>query len=210
MFQIKMINSEGWEEPLDLIKSESFTEYSLISVGMEKSIRRAFIHLASDAIKDQQIEDRLEDVRNTVIRLLNTLKLDGEEVWEPIGQWIEKARRLIKDGYDDPENFLYDQLMGYGELISSYLFSQAISSNGYSATMLDNRDFLIGDSNYGDASLNREESEPLIKGLISRIENSDKQIVMQDRLASTSNGDSVILEDATIISEVLLHLSESI
>ena len=63
-------------------------------------------------------------------------------------------------------NFIYDQLVGFGELISTKIVSAYLSKIGVTNKWLDVRDYIKTDSNHRDAKVNWELTEDIIENKI--------------------------------------------
>ena len=61
-------------------------------------------------------------------------------------------------------NYVYDQIVGYGELLSTTIVSFYLKSIGIENNWLDVREYLKTDSNYRDAKINWSSTEKIIKG----------------------------------------------
>ncbi|WP_103069725.1 aspartate kinase [Aquimarina sediminis] len=59
-------------------------------------------------------------------------------------------------------NYIYDQIVGYGELISTTIVSEYLNHSGYENDWLDARDFIKTDNVYRDAEVNWDETQRII------------------------------------------------
>ncbi len=70
---------------------------------------------------------------------------------------------------DPPENhdFVYDQLVSIGELVSTKIASAYLSYTGIEAKWLDARSYIHTDNSYGEGQVDWEKTETAIKNLLS-------------------------------------------
>jgi aspartate kinase len=62
-------------------------------------------------------------------------------------------------------NFVYDQVVGYGELLSSVIVSAYLNEVGITNTWLDVRNYIKTDNNYRDVNINWEKTQDQVKSL---------------------------------------------
>lgn len=79
-----------------------------------------------------------------------------ERLIEPIYISLEK---IISQKPEKDYDILYDEIVSYGELMSSLIFSEYLKIKGIDNTLLDARELIITDSNYRDAKVSWLESQ---------------------------------------------------
>ncbi len=80
-------------------------------------------------------------------------------------------------------NFVYDQVVGYGELVSTTILSAYLNEEGIKNTWLDVRDFIKTDNNYRDAMVNWEKTQQSVSQGIDK----SKLYITQGFLGSDNN-----------------------
>lgn len=80
-------------------------------------------------------------------------------------------------------SFIYDQIVGYGELLSTTIVSAYLAHQGVANRFVDIRQYIKTDSSYRDASVQWEETNERLKALSS----SKELLVTQGFLGSDSN-----------------------
>ena len=80
-------------------------------------------------------------------------------------------------------SFIYDQIVGYGELLSTTIVSAYLAHQGIANRFIDIRQYIKTDSSYRDASVQWEETNERLKTLSS----SKELLVTQGFLGSDSN-----------------------
>ncbi len=98
--------------------------------------------------------------------------------------WINEVRNLfleleclidnenLKEDYD----FIYDQIVSYGELISTRIVSAYLLSQNIQNQWLDARNFIITDSRYRDAKVQWEETEKVVTNRLKPL--SQKNLII--------------------------------
>jgi len=80
-------------------------------------------------------------------------------------------------------NFVYDQVVGYGELLSTSILEAYLNQEGIAATWLDVRDLIKTDSNYRDVQINWEKTQEAITATVDK----NKFYITQGFLGSDDN-----------------------
>lgn len=93
------------------------------------------------------------------------------------------------DAYD----YFYDQIVGFGELLSTRLMALYLSYSGISCVFIDVRDYLRTDNNYRDAAVDWEQSQHLINSLMKPLFNDYQVIVTQGFIGKTDEGKTTTL-----------------
>ena len=75
------------------------------------------------------------------------------EVYEEVGSLFDEIRGFLAWNKSPNYNFVYDQVVGYGELLSTVIISQYLNHVGLTNTWLDVRQLIKTDSNYRDVPL---------------------------------------------------------
>ena len=80
-------------------------------------------------------------------------------------------------------NFVYDQVVGYGELLSTTIISHYLSDQGLANTLLDVRNIIKTDSNYRDVKVDWEKTQKRVSEKLD----TDKLYITQGFLGSDDN-----------------------
>lgn len=83
---------------------------------------------------------------------------DLENLFLEIECMVEKE--AVRDDYD----FVYDQVVSYGELISTKIVSAYLLSQGIKNKWVDARNFIFTDNNHREAGINWSETERIVAG----------------------------------------------
>lgn len=77
-------------------------------------------------------------------------------------QFQKEIHSFFKQNKEANYTFIYDQIVPYGELLSSSIVSAYLDSIGISNKWIDARDMIATDNNYTEAKVDFTKSEPLI------------------------------------------------
>ena len=82
--------------------------------------------------------------------------------------WVNK---FLKTNKENDYNLIYDQLVSYGEILSSIIISKYLDSIGLKSKWIDARSCIITDEYYRDANVDFEKTSKAIK---RNIKDNDK------------------------------------
>ncbi len=90
-------------------------------------------------------------------------------------------------------NFIYDQIVSFGEMFSTKLVSYYLDDTGFSNNWFDVRKLIKTDNSFREGKVDWKRTENLIKNNVTPILSSGKYILTQGFIASNLKGESVTL-----------------
>lgn len=105
------------------------------------------------------------------------------EVYVRVNTLFEEVRGFLAWNKSPKYSFVYDQVVGYGELISTSIVSAYLNKVGINNELLDIRDLIKTDDNYRDGRVNWEKTQLLISEGVEK----NKLYITQGFLASDDN-----------------------
>lgn len=151
--------------------------------------------------------NHLETLKKNHISVLNDL---FEEVPEQIisevnALFVELETKISKPS-SDQFNFEYDQVIGFGELLSTTIISGYLNETGQKNQWIDIRTCLDSDDNYVDANINWETSKEKVNAKF--IDDSQALYITQGFIARDDKGFTTSLgrEGSDYTAAILAHL----
>lgn len=92
---------------------------------------------------------------------------ENHPIFEKTRGWIKKLSSFLKTNKSTNHAFVYDQVVCFGELISTTIISEYLNNNGFKNTFLDVRSCIKTDATYRDAKVDWETTQSNIKKLVS-------------------------------------------
>ncbi len=131
---------------------------------------------------------KLQSSIQAVKKYHNAILLDlFENESEPVFEFVSRLFQELTDFFDrnkSPDyNFVYDQTVGYGELVSTTIISHYLNHKGIKNTWLDVRELIKTNTNYRNAKVEWSSTQKNIKTAVSL----EKLIVTQGYIASDIN-----------------------
>lgn len=104
-------------------------------------------------------------------------------VYEKVALLFEEVQGFLAWNKSPNYSFVYDQVVGYGELLSTTIVSMYLNEVGIKNFWMDIRDFIKTDDNYRDGRVNWEKTQQLISEGVEK----NKLYITQGFLASNDN-----------------------
>jgi aspartate kinase len=121
---------------------------------------------------DGKANDHLQSIKDDHVSILQGLGLFNEEIAADISDTFVEIDWMIEDEVQDGYDYIYDQIVSIGELVSSKILCHICKKQGLNAHWLDVRDVLITDNSYREAKVNWKETQDRmdekVKGLFEQ------------------------------------------
>ena len=173
-----------------ILHQEGASNCLLVISAMGK-MTNAFENIVNSYVNNDQekLTESIDFTINYHTKIINDLFQDEHEIHQNItilfGEMIHFLAKNIAKEYD----YLYDQIVCYGELLSTTIVSEYLTDIGVTNTWKDVRKLVITDAVHRDATLNWLETEQLIKTQID----SSKLTIVQGFIGGNSNGNTTTL-----------------
>ena len=180
----------GVKNVAHILHQEGASNCLLVISAMGK-MTNAFENIVNSYVNNDQekLTESIDFTINYHTKIISDLFQDEHEIHQNItilfGEMIHFLAKNIAKEYD----YLYDQIVCYGELLSTTIVSEYLTDIGVTNTWKDVRKLLITDAVYRDATLNWLETEQLIKTQID----SSKLTIVQGFIGGNSNGNTTTL-----------------
>jgi aspartate kinase len=120
-----------------------------------------------------EVHEVFEEIKNYHFEIIHQLFDEQNPVFDEVNNTFVEIDWIIEDEPVDEYNFIYDQIVSIGELVSSRIVAHYLNSIGINAKWLDARSYIQTDNVYREAHVNWEKTSELIQKNIPKIlENS--------------------------------------
>ncbi|WP_430909268.1 aspartate kinase [Maribacter sp. 2-571] len=115
----------------------------------------------------ERLTDEIQEIVTFHEAILNDLFSSPQHpIFKKVKGLIEEIRGFLAWNKSPNYNFVYDQVVGYGELLSTTIISAYLNDVGIANDWLDVRDFIKTDASYRDVKVNWEKTqENVSKGI---------------------------------------------
>jgi aspartate kinase len=165
-----VLRQVGYEDVLLVVSAMGKTTNALEEVIKDYFEKSAALQSSVQEVKkyhNQILLDLFEEEKNVVFAAVNALFADMEY--------------FLKTNKSPNYNFVYDQIVSYGELISTTILSHYMNHRGIMNTWIDVRNFIKTDATYRDAEVDWELTQKNIsKNIRKKILNITQGFVGSD------------------------------
>ncbi|MBK9400500.1 MAG: aspartate kinase [Bacteroidetes bacterium] len=154
----------------------------------------------------------LNEVKSFHVQLMEQLFPDANaEVYTKVNNYFVEIEWVLEE---EPReyDFVYDQIVSFGELISTTIISYFLDGLGIANRWVDIRDCLLTDNTYREGKVNWEESAKRVKAIIPDLINERNPIVItQGFIGATSENYTTTLgrEGSDYTAAILAHILEA-
>ncbi|WP_372793797.1 aspartate kinase [Lutibacter sp.] len=182
-------DAEGVKNVLRVLQHEGFKNTLIVISAMGKMTNAIEKIADSYFYKKDDLQENIEFVRNYHSKIINELfEEKNHAIFIEIEMLFGQLSGFFIQNKSADYNFIYDQIVGFGELLSTKIVSAFLNENNIETNWIDVRDYIKTDSNYRDASVNWVLTSKKIASL-----NPNKLYITQGFLGSNSKGKTTTL-----------------
>lgn len=177
-------DAEGVRNLIQVLR-ETGTEKIFLVVSAMGKMTNALEEAVDAYFEDKDgVTPAMEAVESFHLEILRELfPSEGHPVYREVRRLFEEVRGFLAWNKSPKYAFVYDQVVGYGELLSTTIISQYLSEEGIENTLLDIRRYIKTDANYRDARVDWTQTQKEIAALSG----SSKLFITQGFLGSDEN-----------------------
>ena len=163
-------------------------ERCLIVVSAMGKTTNALERVVEFYFNKSDYQQEIAKIKEEHIQIAKGLFEENHHVFSEIKLFFDDIESFLRRNKSPNYNFVYDQVVTCGEMISSKILSVYLSDNEMGNQWLDARDFIKTDTNYREGLVNWEETEKNISQL-----DKAKTYVTQGFIGSDENNFTVSL-----------------
>lgn len=176
-------DAEGVKNLIKVLE-ETGKENKLIVISAMGKVTNALEIVVKEYLETTKIPASLENVKSFHRNILDELFFNKEAVvYFKIETFFAELENFLQHNKSNRYDFVYDQIVSFGELISTTIVSEYLNSQNIQTNWLDARNFIKTDSTYRDAKVNWSKTQELIQENID----SRKLNIIQGFIASDPN-----------------------
>ncbi len=157
----------------------------VIVISAMGKITNAFEVVISEYLKDpKRLPDSLAEIKSYHLEIANDLfSSEQAPVFKKMEAYFDEIKNFMKHNKSTKYDFVYDQLVCYGELLSTTIVSEYFAQEGIKHTWLDSRTLIRTDNIYRDATVIWEETQNKITKKIDK----EQLYITQGFIAADTN-----------------------
>lgn len=162
-------DADGIKNLSEIIKLYK-TQSLLIVVSAMGKTTNALEKLATSYFnQDDNVQDIFEEIKHYHFNVLHELFEHQHPVFDEVNNTFVEIDWIIEDEPVDEYDFIYDQIVSIGELVSSRIVGHYLNSLGLNTKWIDARSYIQTDNIYREAKINWEKTSQLIQKDIPQI-----------------------------------------
>ncbi|WP_291097163.1 MULTISPECIES: aspartate kinase [unclassified Flavobacterium] len=150
-------DAEGIKNVYDVLQKVGYEDVLLVVSAMGKTTNALELVIKNYFDKSAELQSSVQEVKkyhNQI--LLDLFEDDKNEVFAAVNSQFSDLEYFLANNKSPNYNFVYDQIVSYGELISTTILSHFMNFMGIKTQWLDVRNFIKTNSNYRDAEVDWE------------------------------------------------------
>ncbi len=178
-------DAAGVKNVFDVLQKVGYEEVLLVVSAMGKTTNALELVIKNYFDKSNELFASIQEVKKYHNEILLDLFADeNHEVYFDVNNHFADFEYFIRSNKSPNYNFVYDQIVSFGELISTTILSHYMNYSGVNSQWLDVRNYIKTDTNYRDAEVNWEVTQKNI----SKIAKRKSLFVTQGFVGSDENG----------------------
>jgi aspartate kinase len=157
-------DAEGVKNVALVLETQGFEKCLIVVSAMGKTTN-ALEKVVEYYFKKQDYQAEIELIKKNHIDIAKGLFSEGHAVFGEISLFFDDIDSFLRRNKSPNYNFVYDQVVSCGEMISSKILSEYLNDIQFFNHWLDARDYIKTDTNYREGIVNWQETEQNISKL---------------------------------------------
>lgn len=180
---------EGIKNVVRVLRNEGFKNTLIVISAMGKMTNAFEKIINSYHLKANDLQQHIEFVKDYHLTIMNALfENKSNPVFAEVDNLFEELNKFLATNTSSDYNFIYDQIVGFGELLSTKIVSAYLNEIGIENQWIDVREYIKTDDSYRDAYVNWELTSKNISSL-----NPNKLYITQGFLGEDAQGNTTTL-----------------
>jgi aspartate kinase len=156
-------DAEGIRNVHSVLQTVGFEDVLLVISAMGKTTNALEVVIKNYFEKSLELQSSIQEVKkyhNQI--LLDLFEDDKNPVFKDVNSLFSELDHFISQNKSPNYNFVYDQIVSFGELISTTIISHYMNFMGIKTQWIDVRNLIKTDNNYRDANVDWDTTQKLI------------------------------------------------
>ena len=156
-------DAEGIGNVHSVLQTVGYEDVLLVISAMGKTTNALEVVIKNYFEKSPELQSSIQEVKkyhNQI--LLDLFEDDKNAVFKDVNSLFSELDHFISQNKSPNYNFVYDQIVSFGELISTTIISHYMNFMGIKTQWIDVRNLIKTDNNYRDANVDWDTTQKLI------------------------------------------------
>lgn len=176
-------DAEGIQNVCNVLKAVEANKVLIVVSAMGKTTNALEVVVKHYFDKSDQLQSSIQVVKDYHFEIISKLFEPTHQVFSQVENYFFDLNQFLDQNKSPNYSFVYDQVVSFGELISSKILYHYLNDNCLNLEWLDARNFIKTDNNYRDGTIDWEETEKRISQNI----NKNQNYITQGFLGSDEN-----------------------
>jgi aspartate kinase len=162
-------DAEGIRNVHSVLQTVGFEDVLLVISAMGKTTNALEVVIKNYFEKSPELQSSIQEVKkyhNQI--LLDLFEDDKNAVFKDVNSLFSELDHFISQNKSPNYNFVYDQIVSFGELISTTIISHYMGFMGIKTQWIDVRNLIKTDNNYRDANVDWDTTQKLISKTVKK------------------------------------------
>lgn len=151
-------DAEGVKNVAKVLNSQGFEKCLLVVSAMGKTTN-ALEKVVESYFSKHNYQEDIESIKLSHLEITKGLFEEGHKIFEEVALFFDDIESFLRRNKSPNYNFVYDQVVSCGEMISSKILSDYLNDIGYDNIWLDARDFIKTDESYREGVVDWQTTE---------------------------------------------------
>lgn len=150
-------DADGIKNVYDVLQKAGYEDVLLVVSAMGKTTNALEVVIKNYFEKSNELNSSVQEIKkyhNQIV--LDLFENENDPVFAAVNEQFSDLEYFLAHNKSPNYNFVYDQIVSYGELISTTILSHFMNFMGIKTQWLDVRNFIKTDANYRDAGVDWE------------------------------------------------------
>ena len=149
-------NSTNIKKVAEIINTIDYSNTIIIVSAIGKTTN-AFENIIELYLEDNdEFKNSINELHDFHIKILNELFTENHAIYKIIKEDFMEIYNFFKKNKSPNYNFIYDQIISYGEILSSKILNEYLNTIGIKSSFKDVRELIKTDSYYRNSNINWE------------------------------------------------------
>jgi len=178
-------DADGVKNVFDVLQKVGYEEVLLVVSAMGKTTNALEVVIKNYFEKSSGLNASIQDVKKYHNQILMDLFEDeSHDVFWTVNEHFADLEYFLRSNKSPNYNFVYDQIVSYGEIISTTILSHYMNFRDINTQWIDVRNYIKTDNTYRDAEVNWEVTQKNI----AKIAKKKSLFITQGFVGSDENG----------------------
>jgi aspartate kinase len=150
-------DADGIKNVYDVLQKAGYEDVLLVVSAMGKTTNALEVVIKNYFEKSNELNSSVQEIKkyhNQIV--LDLFENENDSVFTALNEHFSDLEYFLAHNKSPNYSFVYDQIVSYGELISTTILSHFMNFMGIKTQWLDVRNFIKTDANYRDAGVDWE------------------------------------------------------